>query len=136
MKHEKNISLQYFVTFCDPHQSFIFNSEVFYGQRWENEDRGIRAELKALLRKGHVSKEVQGEVKCSVDVFGDPIFTVAKHCVCQPSDQNSPSCFCFAEAVNHSKGTVTPSFPFFMYKKINHKYTVCIQNLTKRIKKK
>lgn len=58
--------------------------KVFYGRRWENEERGIKAELKALLKKGHAMREVQGEVKCSVDVFGDPIFTIPKHCVCQP----------------------------------------------------
>ena len=45
----------------------------------------MKAELKSLVKKGFALREnVTGEVKCSVDVFGDPLFTIPKHCVCQP----------------------------------------------------
>ena len=65
--------------------------EVFYGRRFQNDGNGVRAELKDLIKKRYVVKEVHGRVQCTVDVFGDPIFTVPKHCVCQPRDEASRS---------------------------------------------
>ena len=60
------------------------NGKVFYGRRWEDKDQHVKAELKSLVKKGYAFREnVTGEVKCSVDVFGDPLFTIPKHCVCQ-----------------------------------------------------
>ncbi|CAK8999297.1 unnamed protein product [Durusdinium trenchii] len=67
------------------------NGKVFYGRRFQNDGNGVRAELKDLIKKRYVVKEVHGRVQCTVDVFGDPIFTVPKHCVCQPRDEASRS---------------------------------------------
>ena len=60
------------------------DGKVFYGRRFQNEAKQIRAELKELIKKKYTVKEISDRVQCSVEVFGDPIFTVPKHCVCQP----------------------------------------------------
>ena len=61
--------------------------EVFYGRRYDENSK--RAELKDLLKRKYSSKDVRGDVSCTVAVFGDPMFTVPKHCVCQPEPEEN-----------------------------------------------
>ncbi|CAE7409165.1 unnamed protein product [Symbiodinium natans] len=59
-------------------------SEVFFGRRFVNDQSEPKAELKDLLKRTYSVKSVDGEISCTVAVFGDPLFTVPKHCICQP----------------------------------------------------
>ncbi|OLP91771.1 hypothetical protein AK812_SmicGene26489 [Symbiodinium microadriaticum] len=58
--------------------------KVFFGRRFVNDQTEPKAELKDLVKRKHAVKDVDGEISCTVAVFGDPLFTVPKHCICQP----------------------------------------------------
>ena len=63
--------------------------EVFFGRRFVNDQTEPKAELKDLVKRKHAVKDVDGEISCTVAVFGDPLFTVPKHCICQPGAGSS-----------------------------------------------
>ncbi|CAE7404082.1 unnamed protein product [Symbiodinium sp. CCMP2456] len=63
--------------------------KVFFGRRFVNDQTEPKAELKDLVKRKHAVKDVDGEISCTVAVFGDPLFTVPKHCICQPGSSKA-----------------------------------------------
>ena len=67
-----------------------------------NDQTEPKAELKDLVKRKHAVKDVDGEISCTVAVFGDPLFTVPKHCICQPGtskEKSAGASFCGAVCI-------------------------------------